>query len=147
MSLKEEHGYLYKRVRLKVLVHLTFGTILLFFPAQAPSLSRTPVLDLFGVHLIGLFYMVIGLMIAYGLLRAKHNYTLARTGMYIAAAFNTIIFFSLFAVFFQSKTTAFFMAIYGYFTYNVWYVARDPGWRAIELVKEMVGDARDSESN
>lgn len=142
MSLKEDHSYLYKRVRLKVIVHFTFGTILLFFPAQAPSLGRTPILNFFGVGAIGAFYLAIGLLIAIGLYRAKRDYSLARTGMYIAAAFNTMIFFSLFAVFFQSKTTAFFMAIYGYLTYNVWYVARDPGWRAIEIAKGIIEDAR-----
>lgn len=139
-NLKEDHEYLYKRVRLKAIVHLTFGSILLFFPAQAPSLAHTPILSYLGVPVVGTIYLLVGLMIVVGLYYPKHDYRIVKGAMLFAASFNTLIFFSLFAVFFQSKTTAFFMAIYGYLTYNVWYVANDPGWRAILLVKRIKED-------
>lgn len=141
-ALKKDHEYLYRRVRLKAIIHILFGTILLFFPAQAPSLSHTPILSFFGVAAIGAIYLLIGIMIVVGLFNPKHDYRIVKAVMLVAAMFNTLIFFSLFAVFFKSKTTAFFMVIYGYLTYNIWYITNDPGWRAILLVKRIMEDDR-----
>lgn len=136
-NLKLDHPYLYKRVKLKVIVHLLFGIILLFFPSQAPNLSYTPILHMFGLITIGVIYILIGTMIAIGLYSEKRTYQIARLGLYLASVFNFLIFISLFAVFFKSRSAAFFMVIYGYFTYNVWYVTRDPGWSSIKLIKNM----------
>lgn len=147
MYLKKGNRYLYRRVKLKVVVHLVFGVILVFFPAQSYSLPKTPLLNLFGVASFGLMYIAVGLFIYLGLLRSSHDYSLARTAIFIAAAFNTMILFSLFSVFFQNKTTAFFIAMYWYFTQSIWYVFFDPGWKAVGIAKGIIENVRDNTSD
>lgn len=142
-TLKTDHLYLYKRVLVKAVVHMLFGLILLYFPAQAPSLSYTPLLALLGVNIIGACFLLIGLVLLIGIFKPEKNYKLAKIGMWCAALFNISIFISLFAVLFQSRTTACLLVIYGYMTYNIYNLAKDPGWRAIQLIKNIKQDATD----
>lgn len=142
-TLKNDHPYLFKRVLLKAVIHMLFGLILLHFPAQAPSLSRTPLLEFLGVNTIGILYLIIASIILVGLFKPANNYSIVKFGMWFAALFNITVFVSLFAVFFESRTTAFFMVIYGYMTYNIYHIAKDPGWRAIQIIKNLKQDATD----
>lgn len=135
--LKYDHPHLYRRVRLKAIVHLLFGFILIFFPSQATSVSRTFLIASIGLTVLGVFYLIAGILITIGLFRSTHTYRFVRAGMFFAVIINMIVFASLLPVFFTSRTTAFFMVLYGYFVYNLSFVLRDPGWKAIQIVKNI----------
>lgn len=136
-SLRTDHPYLYRRVRLKSLVHILLGLILVFIPTQATSVSRITLINWFGLTNLGIIYLLIGLIIGYGLFKPNHTYAVARFGMKIAAYFNLFVFIGLLTVFFRSNTTASFIVLYGYLTYNIFHVLKDPGWKAISIVKDI----------
>lgn len=136
-SLREDHPYLYRRVLLKPIVHILLGLILVFIPTQASSVSQISLINWFGLLNLGIIYLLIGLIIGYGLFKPNHTYVVARLGLRIAAYFNLLIFIGLLTVFFRNNTTASFIVIYGYLTYNIFHVLKDPGWKAISIVKNI----------
>lgn len=139
-NLHTDHPYLYRRVKLKSIVHIAMGLTLLLIPTQATSISHIPVISFLGLSTIGIMYVILGIIIAVGLFKPNHSYRTARIGMNMAAYFNLFVFILLLSVFLRSKTTAFFIIMYGYFTYNLFYVMKDPGWKAIQIVKQIVKD-------
>lgn len=146
-TLRQDHEYLYRRVRLKAIVHSALGFVLVFLPSTVPqsnsghvTQSVTQALTLFGA-----VYLLLGLSIFYGLLK-PHNtdYRLLRFFLTLTAIYDTAWSVLLVAIILDqpNRSTAYISVIYWYLTYNVWYVTRDPGWRAIQIVKGIREDAR-----
>lgn len=154
-NLKTDHEYLYKRVRLKAILHVILGLILVIFPYdQTTNSGAVSTVQSYvgqGLTYFGIVYLIIGLLIAIGLFKAKSNYRWARAAMTIACVFNTCWFLLLVLILLSNTTRsiAYITTLYGYLAYNLWYVRNDPGWRAIEFVKEIregVDDGRASSS-
>lgn len=142
-DLKTDHEYLYKRVRLKAILHIVLGLILVLFPYdQARNTGAVSTVQSYvgqGLTIFGGIYLIVGVLIAIGLYKSRNNYRWARAAMTVACIFNTLWFMLLFAIFFENTTRsiAYITALYGYLAYNLWYVRNDPGWKAIEFVKEI----------
>lgn len=142
-NLRTDHPYLYRRVRLKAIVHTLLGFILIFIPAEASSRSKLEFIQWFGLMNLGIIYLVIGMIIILGLFRPNDTYAIARLGIKLSFIYNLLIFIGLCTVFFQNNTTASFIVLYGYLTHNIFHVLSDPGWKAISLVKKMTDEIED----
>lgn len=142
-DLKTDHEYLYKRVRLKAVLHIILGLVLILFPLDTTPQTGavSTVQQYIGSTLtwFGVGYVVIGSLIAIGLFKSKGNYRWARASMTIACIYNTIWLIMLVLILFQrtTRSIAYITTLYGYLAYNLWYVRYDPGWKAIEFVKEI----------
>jgi cytochrome c biogenesis protein CcdA len=145
-KLKEEHLALYKRVRLKAIVHLALGFVLIFLPTTVPQSSAGTV----TIHVqqalsfFGIVYMLIGLAITAGLIIQDAEYRFVRSALTIAAIYNSLWSLLLVAILIDkpNRSTAYIAVIYWYMTYNIWQVRNDPGWEAIKLVQEIRDDER-----
>lgn len=148
-DLKTDHEYLYKRVRLKAILHIILGIVLIVFPTdtsqQNGAVSTVQSYVGNALSIFGVIYLVVGIMIAIGLFKSRGNYRWARGAMTVACVYNTLWLFLLLAIFWQHSTRsiAYITALYGYLAYNLWYVRNDPGWKAIEFVKELREGAED----
>lgn len=148
-SLREDHAYLYKRARLKALVHILIGLVFITFPEDpnprngALSSIQHKVGEL--LLIIGWAYLFLGLAIAVGLFISRRNYAFARTAMGLATAFNVAWVLLISAILFQHATrgVAYVVVLSAYLTYNCWYVFKDPGWKAIQIVKNLAKEAED----
>lgn len=142
-NLKEDHAYLYKRVRLKAIVHIYFGLVFLLFPADANPKNGaiSAIQNGIGNSLkyFGIGYLIIGVMITIGLFLSRRNYLFARQSMAIATAFNLFWVLLILAATFQHTTRglAYVLGQSGYLTYNCYLIWNDPGWKAIRIVKEI----------
>lgn len=139
-NLKVDHPYLYKRVRLKAILHIALGATLIFLPDTAPtsqgegevSQAVTRILTYFG-----LTYLLIGILLTIGVFRARQNYSFAQKVLLIASIYNTTFLGLIIAILIDkpNRSTAYIAALYAYLVYNMWLITRDPAWRAVELLK------------
>ena len=152
-DLRQDHSYLYKRVRLKMILHTALGLVLLLLPSSVPGQSQpqTTGVNTIVSHTLtyfGAVYLLIGLLLGIGLFRPGKTYRFLRGALTFAALYNTMWLLIIIAIAVQThlnRSIAYIGVIYGYLTYNLWYVRNDPGWRAIEVVKEFRKEARDEE--
>lgn len=146
-TLRQDHEYLYRRVRLKAIVHSALGFVLLLLPSAVPQSTAGHVTQWVTQMMtyLGVIYLVLGLSIFYGLYK-PHNtdYKALRFFLTLTAIYDTAWSLLLVAIILDkpNRGTAYVSVIYWYMTYNVWYVTRDPGWRAIQIVKGIREDAR-----
>jgi hypothetical protein len=142
-NLKQDHNYLYKRVRLKAILHTGLGLVLIIFPLdKSPSGGAVSTVQLHlgdALTIFGWLYLLIGILIWVGIYTSKHNYRWTRLAMFLAVVYNTIWLTILFAILAQrtTRSIAYIIVLYTYLTYNCWLVFRDPGWEAIKVVKEI----------
>lgn len=139
-NLSFDHPYLYKRVRLKAVVHLALGAVLVFLPQAVPAADAGKVTSwvVTSLTIFGFGYLLIGGALAAGIFRSHRNYRLARWAMGIAVIYNffwCLLFIGI-MVDQPNRSTAYVAILYFYLTYNCYYVFNDPGWRAIEILKE-----------
>ena len=149
-TLRDDHLYLYRRVRLKAIVHIALGLVLLLLPSTVPQSESGHVTQLVqsALSIFGFVYLLIGVGIAVGLKINDSQHRALRFMMTIAAIYSTLWSLLLVAIILDkpNRSTAYISVIYWYLTYNLWYVRNDPGWRAIEIVKEMKDDERSNTS-
>lgn len=139
--LKQDHPDLYKSLRVKAIVHIAYGASLLFLPSAEPKQVVPPVVQTVNDLLtwFGVAYFVIGILIFIGLYLSRMNYSFAKAAITIAGIYNSawcLLFLVIFANQ-PNRSIAFISVGFFYFTYRIWKIRRDPGWRAIDIVKEM----------
>lgn len=139
--LKQEHPELYKSLIVKAVVHIAYGSALLFLPSNEPRQVVPPIVQIVNNWLdaFGLMYFVIGILLVIGLYLSRNTYSFARAAITIAAVYSVawcLIFIVIFAND-PSRSIAFISVGFFYFTYRLIKVRRDPGWKAIDIVREM----------
>lgn len=141
-NLNIDHPDLFRNVRAKAVVHTAYGLTLLLLPAAPQPVERIVQHDAsykIGLWLpyFGVAYLIIGLLIFAGLYISKRNYSFARAALTAAAIYDVVWCLLLLLVFSSQPNRSIGWISIGYFylTYRVWRVRNDPGWAAIELVK------------
>lgn len=141
--LKDLAPYLYKRVRLKSILHFLLGASLIFSAnlpggANTTTVDRTQLNYYFGYDLLGAIFVIIGLGIAYGLYSGTNKYHIARRWLFVAWIYAMFFFLSLvMGVLFSSPRSAPLVILWGYLTYNLWILTKDTAWAGAEIVKEI----------
>lgn len=151
IGLKALHPILYARVRLKAIVNILLG-LALIFPEFLPkgldtkAASSSQLNYVLPLTVWGLFFLIIGLGIVVGLKVKTRDYKLARRFLFIS------FFYSLFWLLVLIGTTilgyprtASIMILWGYWVYNQFLIMRDPGWKALQIIREIrsgTGDFR-----
>lgn len=150
-NLAQEHPYLFKRVRLKAIMHTMIGLVLAFVPSINLDQNITNINATVGKHTLwfGLVYILIGVLISIGLFLSKRNYGFARKAMMVAFIYNLFWCLIYVAIYVQhpSKGVAYIAVLYLYLTYNLFLIFSDPGWRAIEIVKDYREEKQISKNN
>lgn len=115
---------------------MLFGLSIFISPPQYTSGIRTTgIYQSIGPLVTGTIFSVIGVATTIGLFIKRNNYMLARTSIYIAAGWAmTLLIAFVLALLNGSLHGAFFVVLWGYLTYNLYYIAKDPGWTAIQIV-------------
>lgn len=142
-TLKEDHSYLYKRVRLKMIMFFLLGITLTFLPKQIGATQRnSAILTNFPIEVFGVIYLVIAAGIMIGLFKPDQTYSFARRILTVGVIYNIfwVLLFMLLLINNPSQGTGWGLFMYGYFTYNTWLVRGDPGWNAIAIVKRITDD-------
>lgn len=148
-KLSEDHNYLYKRVRLKAIVHIYFGLVFMLFPADANPQNGAISTIQSGIgnaiKYFGVGYFIIGIMIAIGLYLSRRNYLFARQAMAVATSFNLFWLLLILLANFQHTTRglAYIFGQSAYLTYNCYLIWRDPGWAAIRIVNQIKQENED----
>lgn len=131
--LKDVHPYLYRRVKLKAVVHLLLGIAILL--SLTGVQNRTELVGYLPYEIWGLIFIILGSGIAYSLWRNNPTKTktwllmafvhalLWLTALVVSAILNGISGLSI-------------IILWGYLTYNLWYLVHDTGWEGAELVRE-----------
>ena len=141
-SLKQDHLELYRRVRLKGILHLILGMLLVLFPNdpadQSGAVSSVQHFIGQALTLFGFIYLFFGVIIIVGLFRARATYRFLRAALTAACIFNTIWLLLLITIVVQKPTRgiAYITAIYAYLVYNMWYIRYDSGWGAIAFLNK-----------
>lgn len=147
-NLQQDHSYLYKRVRLKAIVHIALGLVLVLLPSAVPGQTNPDQSGLNGtiastLSYFGGIYLLAGLLITLGIFRPGENYRFLRKALTFAAIYNTLWLIIILIISVQihfNRSIAYIGVIYAYLTYNIWYVRNDPGWGAIAVVKRITDD-------
>lgn len=143
LKLKQLHPGLYQRVRLKGLTYTGLG-LGLIVAEHTPSrltvenLDRSGVERLLSYDILGAIFIIIGVGILYGLSQGFSKHYLSR--FWLKVAFAYAMFWEvvlLLTIILVSPRSLSVMVLWTYLTYNLWYVAHDPGWEGAEILKEM----------
>lgn len=145
ISLKKLHPYLYARVRLKAFVNILLG-IAIIFPEYLPKGLTTHTANSSQLNYIlplrvwGIIFVAIGILILWGLRKRNNEYLLARRFLEVSLLYSFFWFVVLVATTILGyPRTASVMILWGYWVYNQFLIIRDPGWKALAVIK----DARD----
>lgn len=147
-NLKQDNLRLYRQVRLQAILHSILGAVLIFLPTGAPNPAATPI----GVRVVGaliyfgLAYVLVSGAIFTGLFKSDKNYQLARAAILVATIYSAFWATLLVGIFVEAPTrsTAYIATLFGYVTYTLWYLWKDPGWRAISIVKKVIKESVDA---
>jgi uncharacterized membrane protein len=142
-NLKEDHAYLYKRVRLKAIMHVYIGLVFMLFPVDADPKNGALSTVQHGIGdalvFIGGAYLLIGVLIAIGTILSRRNYAFARSAMSLATIFNAfwVLLILLATIQHNTRGLAYVLGLSGYLAYNCLLIWKDPGWAGIRIVKQM----------
>lgn len=141
-ELKQIHPHLYRRVRLKAITLTFLGLSLIFAQftgaTQPQNAQSSLVGQLVGYDILGVIFVVIGMGIFYGILKSKNTYQTARRWTYAGFMYCLFWFFVLAATVLSGKpATSSVLILWAYFTYNLFYVSRDPAWTGIRIYKHI----------
>lgn len=141
-DLKLDHPDLYNRVRIKAVVHTLLGLALIFTPPLEPSQAKTTLLtQLFNLTALGLVFLLIGLGIFFGLSRPRNNYRLAKFWLAVGAGHAMVWWLALVLAAVSGRNPApSIIVLWGYWTYNLYKIASDPGWSTIQALKQLRED-------
>jgi hypothetical protein len=133
-NLKSLHPYLHRRIRLKGIVHVLLGLAILL--SLTGVSARTGLARYVPYEFWGVVFLAIGLGILYNLWKDKRKLT--RAWLKIAFYYAALWFLSLVVgVIFTGLSGLSIVILWGYLTYNLWYISKDTGWEGAVLLKEI----------
>ena len=142
-NLKDDYHTLYRRVVKKGIVNLGFGVALVFTPPLPAETARSTILEPY-LHVGGLIFIVLGLLILIGVFKAKQSYRFARLAITASAVYSAVWLVALFASVMDGNTRSMAVLIlWAYWLENQFEIITDPGWGAIEFIKRSVSEARE----
>lgn len=137
-DLKQDHPPLYRRVRKKFIVHVLIGLSLIFAsPTYTPNAQGSIMEVLASLHVHGMIFLLIGLMIGLGLYYKKHTYEVTRLGMSIATGYSTMWLLSLLFNLTRQPGSLAVIILWAYWVSNLFEITTDPSWNTIEIVREV----------
>jgi hypothetical protein len=138
-TLRTEHPHSYRRIYRKGIVHILLG-ISLLLPAVNTSDGSlvSKIILTFGFQTLGLIFLSLGLSIILSTYRPEDNYKLTRRILFITFIHDLIwLMILIIGALIGLGRGSTVLILWGYLCYNMHEVLNNPGFKAMELVKEI----------